>query len=308
MLKKHFNKALNKKPSRSIMTGLALGFIIGICIVYFGEHNNNYWILFLGALLGVALQVLYEVIDDFITVIRRLRPLRYLLGTIATENSWIYISAFRRDVSSILYRNDRHQKEPIRIVGSEFVYGKGDALALSYLFHVFEQAKIGNAVLTVQDSEFADNTWGRSAICIGAHNLKTREVVTKFQSCTFRFHKNYTEITCDDFPPKVNSDGIKFYQAVRKKNIGDGLEIDYGIIIKIKDEYHPDKDIIVVAGLGDIGTAGAAYFLHNHFDRLPYKKNEFGVLIEVPSGIESARQVGFSEVSKTYVSYDEEKS
>jgi hypothetical protein len=308
MMKKNFQRILTKKPSRSIMTGLALGFLFGTCLMYFGKQNDEYWILFLGALLGVTFQVLYEVIDDLVKALRMLRPLREILGTISTENSWVYISAFRTDMSnSILYRNDHHPSKQTRIFGSEYVYGKGDAIALSYLFHIFEQAKIGKAVLTVQDSEHAHDSWGRSAICIGAHNPKTREIMTKFKSCRFRFHRNYTEITHDDFPQKTNSDGIKFYRAVRKKSVGDGMEIDYGVILKLKDEYHSDKDIIVVAGLGDMGTAGAAYFLYKNFDELPHRQNEFGILIEVPSGIESARKANFSEASKTYNSILEEE-
>jgi len=308
MMKKNFQRILNKKPSRSIMTGLALGFVFGTCLMYFGKQNDEYWILFLGALLGVTFQVLYEVIDDLVKALRRLRPLREILGTISTENSWVYISAFRTDLSnSILYRNDHHVSKKTRIFGSEYVYGKGDAIALSYLFHIFEQAKIGKSVLTVQDSEHAHDTWGRSAFCIGAHNPKTREVMTKFKSCEFRFQNNYTEITHDDFPPKTNSDGIRFYRAVRKKIVGDGMETDYGVILKVKDEYHSDKDIIVVAGLSDMGTAGAAYFLYKKFDELPHKDSEFGILIEVPSGIESARKANFAEESKTYNSNIEDK-
>jgi len=60
------------------------------------------------------------------------------------------------------------------------------------------------------------------------------------------------------------------------------------------------KTILVVAGLGDTGTAGAAYYLLNHFQELPYEQESFGVLIEIPSGYESARRVEFNQVSRFF--------
>lgn len=302
MFKKNVIGIFLEHPARSVMVGLSIGFIIGVgFIFYLGKDINEYWLIGFGAFLGVALQVLYEVIDSFVKALRQLLPLRKVLGTLASENSWIYISAFRRDLkTSILYRNDPTKTEQLRIAGSEYVYGRGDALALSYLFHILEKAKIGKILSVVQDSEQVADLWGRSVICIGAHNSKTREIMTKFHNCQLRFGSNFTEIISDSFPKKTNSDGIKFYRAVRKKNLGDGLDIDYGVILKLKDEYQPEKNIIVVAGLGDMGTAGSAYFLYKHFDKLPYKQEEFGVLVEVPSGIESAHKVEFEHVSKTY--------
>lgn len=306
MIKKNIANIFLQQPARPIMVGLAIGFIVSVSfMLYFGINTNEYWLLGIGALLGVVFQVLYEAIDGAVKSLRQLSPLRKLLGTLAIEDSWIYISAFRVNLkNSTLYRNDPNTSTPARIVGSEYVYGKGDALALSYLFHVLEKGKIGKVSSTVQDSEQTADLWGRSAICIGAHNFKTREIMTKFTSCQLLFNSNFTEIINRNYPVKINSDGIKFYRSVRKKNLGDGLDFDYGVILKIKDEYHPDKNILIVAGLGDMGTAGSAYFLYKHFDQLPYNQEEFGVLIEVPSGIESARKVEFDQVSKTYVSYE----
>jgi len=302
MLKKKFFDIFSKGPARSIMAGLAIGFTFGVFLfLYLGKNIYEPQLLIIGALMGVVFQVFYEVIDNIIKTLRYIRPLGQILGTIASENTWIYVSAFRVDLkNSKLYRNDPNQREQQKIFGSEFVYGRGDALALTYLFHTLEKAQIRKYRVTVQDSDLVADTWGISAICIGAHNFKTREIMSKLKSCFLRFDGNFTEIIHDDFPEKVNSDGIRFYKAVKKKNLGSGQDIDYGVILKLKDEYHPDKNIIVVAGLGDNGTAGAAYYLYKSFDKLPYKKEEFGVLIEVPSGVESAHQVDFDKVSKLY--------
>ena len=62
--------------------------------------------------------------------------------------------------------------------------------------------------------------------------------------------------------------------------------------------HNNERNIIVIAGLSDDGTAGAAYFLLTHPEDLPYEKETFGVLIQVPSGPESARRVSFGDVSR----------
>ncbi len=80
----------------------------------------------------------------------------------------------------------------------------------------------------------------------------------------------------------------------------DSSEIDYAVILKLRDEYHPEKNILIIAGLGDTGTAGAAYYLLNHYKELPFDGDSFGVIIEVPSGYESARRIEFSKVSRLF--------
>jgi hypothetical protein len=57
---------------------------------------------------------------------------------------------------------------------------------------------------------------------------------------------------------------------------------DYGVIIKITDEI-TDSVQICVAGLGESGTTGAAYFLANRWSELvkEFGKADFGCVIEV---------------------------
>jgi hypothetical protein len=87
---------------------------------------------------------------------------------------------------------------------------------------------------------------------------------------------------------------------ILREGYRDSTDIDYAVILKLKDEFHPEKNVLVIAGLGDTGTAGAAYYLLNHHQELPYEQETFGVLIEVPSGHESARKVEFNQVSKSF--------
>lgn len=102
-------------------------------------------------------------------------------------------------------------------------------------------------------------------------------------------------------PSTQNKTGIKFVEGVSRIKGRDSSNVDYAVILKLKDEYHPENNILVIAGLGDTGTAGAAYFLLNNYKELPIEDEVFGVLIEVPSGYESARKVEFNQVSKSFV-------
>jgi hypothetical protein len=97
-----------------------------------------------------------------------------------------------------------------------------------------------------------------------------------------------------------NKAGLQFIRGVIGYAGRDSSYVDYAIILKLKDEYHPEKNILVIAGLGDTGTAGAAYYLLNHFKELPFEDETFGVLIEIPSGYESARKVDFGQVSRSF--------
>jgi len=56
---------------------------------------------------------------------------------------------------------------------------------LSYVYQAIEKATKGKTRISVEDSEQMLDYWGRSVICIGAHNSKTREILDKFQTLFF---------------------------------------------------------------------------------------------------------------------------
>ncbi len=258
-----------------------------------------------GAFFGVFAEIFVDFAQNALQAKRLIHPLCRVLGTIAVEDSWIYISAWRRDLDDLshskLYRNDPKRLSQTTIVGSQYVYGKGDAIALSYVYQAIEKATKGKTHVTVEDSEQMLDYWDRSVICIGAHNSKTREVLAKFKNTFFRFDLNYSIIVKANSIPTSNKTEVQFMQGVARSAGRDSSDIDYAVILKLKDEYHPEKNVLIVAGLGDDGTAGAAYYLLNHYKDLPFEEETFGVLIEVPSGYESARKVLFDQVSKSFV-------
>ena len=204
-----------------------------------------------------------------------------------------------RDIlNSPLHRIEPKYPNPVPIIGSPTIFGEGDALALGLLLQTIEKSR-AHINVNIEETQHALGKWGRSAICIGAHNKKTEEVLEKFDNPYFLFADNKRYIVRPDTEFKVGD--AEFIETVRMKSSQTSSTIDYGIILKLRDESHsPDvKTTIVVAGLGDNGTAGAAYFLLNHYSQLPFALDTFGALIQVPSGYQSAKIVDFKCVAKT---------
>jgi hypothetical protein len=308
-LKYFFSKItvyLYKRPLANNAIGIFFGFAIGLLFFILLHKNvNSVAILLIGAFIGVFAEIFVEFAEKAFQTKKQVKPLQRVFGTIIEEDTWIYVSAWRRDLGDLdhtrLFRNDPVKLNQPYIIGTQFVYGKGDAIALSYIYQAIEKAGLRERRITLEDSEQMIGSWGRSAICIGAHNSKTREILEKFQNPFFTFAENYSTIVKVDKEPLINSTGIIFKQGVFQRSAPDSSDKDYAIILKLKDEYHPEKNILVIAGLGDIGTAGAAYYLLTHYAKLPYEEETFGVLIEVPSGYESARQVEFDQIAEVFI-------
>lgn len=70
---------------------------------------------------------------------------------------------------------------------------------------------------------------------------------------------------------------------------------DFGVIIKTQNKGHPEKWILVLAGLGTLGTIGVGYFFNDKIKEISkrYKKKKFGMVIKVDSrhGFRFAREV-----------------
>jgi hypothetical protein len=292
-----------KSISLVFSLGLGLGLIIGIVLSTISDSKDlTLLAIVAGAILSVVIEKIFDFGRSFTQEYKNTLPLKKILGNIASDKSVIYVSPFYRDTNnpdqSKLYRYERDRISLPLIAGTQYVYGKSDALAMSLVLATIQKVTRTSHFL-IEDDWQALEKWGRASICIGAHNAKTREILEKFDSTFFRFAANYSSIVKDsEFGKFTDDHGVTSIPAVFQKKISDSSIIDYGIILKLRDQFHSNKEpIIVIAGIGDWGTAGAAYFLLSHYLKLPFDKDEFGVLIQVPSGYESARIVEFDKVS-----------
>jgi len=297
-----------RKWLTSFPTSLVVGFLLGIILALVLKRPSGF---LAGVILGVILEQLFLGMKGVIEEWKKTRPLRILLGPIATdEECYIFFSSFCRDMSRLnefkLLRWDaRQDKREILVTGPDLVVGEGDALALALIQSLLARIpKKPNEVFVERGDEQLDK-WGVNCFCLGAHNGKTRVILTKFSKRFFTFDNNYTVITKPDIATEVYEQTKEpLRRGVYISPRGDAEPTDYGIILKLRDQFrNNDKVIFVVAGIGPAGTSGAAYYLLTQYEELARLGGEFGVLVQVPSGYQSAHRVEFDEVAQYYIQH-----
>ena len=285
----------------SFPTSLIFGFLLGI-LTTLGFIKWNLFIA--GIVLGLILEQLFIGVKKAYEEWHNLRPINKILGSIYNDKQChIYFSTFYRDLNKpdkfkLLLWNKIHDGKEIYVNGPAFVLGEGDSLAISFILSLLSKAKIEQEQIYIERSEKEIEKWGEGCFCIGAHNPKTRIILNKFKGLHFRFDNNYGVITTAD-PKDHPNEG--YHRGVYIEPTYEPEPTDYGLLIKIKDQFNkPNKTIFIIAGIGPAGTSGAAYYLLNNFRELSEIGSEFELLIQVPSGYQSARQVEFDKVANYY--------
>jgi len=289
----------------SFPTSLTVGVLCGITLALVLQQLNGF---LAGVILGVILEQLFlgamRLTDEW----TRTKPIKVLLGPIATEEEChIFFSSFYRDLSrpdefKVLRWDARQNRREILVRGPALVVGEGDAVALALIQSLLARAAKKPSQVFVERGDEQLDKWGVNSFCIGAHNGKTRVILSKFQNKFFTFDNNYMVITKPDIPTGTyQPTGEPLRRGVFISPQGDAEPTDYGIILKLTDQFRGNNKIIfVVAGIGPAGTSGAAYYLLTRHEELAKLGDEFGVLIQVPSGYQSARRVDFEEVADYY--------
>jgi len=293
-----------QKLKTSFGAGFVLGAIVGAILALITEKLGSFVV---GVVLGVVLEQLILGTGAFITLWRSTHPIKTLFGTIASdEDVFIFFSSFYRDLSKPgefrLLRADTSSKTPDKgMVGPVWVLGEGDATAISLVQGLLTLAGKKPTEIRLERSEKHLDRWGISSVCIGAHNPRTRVLLSKSASCSFIFDLNYSVISKRS-EEVIDGNGDQLIKrGVFMSQSADSEPTDYGIVARISDPFHANnKTIFVIAGLGPAGTAGAAYFLSTNFQELSKLKGDFSMLIQVPSGYQSARKVEFDEVADYY--------
>ena len=304
-IKQKFSRFYNtvKKPKVAIPLFFIFWVFVGVILIYFSQSDSIAIVVILaGAVLSVVIERMFDFARTFVIEYKDSHPIRKILETIAKEDTVIYISPFYRDLhkpqESKLYRYERDRVSLPLISGTQYVYGRGDAIAMSFVLRAINKISPKEHITIIEDDWQALEKWGRTAICIGAHNAKSREIFAKFTNTYYRFAMNYRAIVRNTDENTTPSSKKTYVPGVFQRKAVDSSVVDYGFIVKLRDQFHPDKKpIIVIAGIGDWGTAGAAYYFENNYHDLPYDQDTFGILIEVPSGYQSARKVVFETVS-----------
>lgn len=290
----------------SFPTSLVFGLLIGIALTLILQQLSSF---VAGVVLGVLLEQLFLVSKGVFEAWQKTTPLRVLLGPIATdEECYIYFSSFYRDLTrreefKLTRWDARQAKQEILVTGPDFVLGEGDALALALTQSLLARLPKKPDRIVVKRGDEELDKWGVNCFCLGAHNGKTRVILEKFKNPFFKFDNNYTVITKPDVPTEVyEQTNAPLRRGVYITKRGDAEPTDYGIVLRFKDQFRQNDNVIfVVAGIGPAGTSGAAYYLLTHFKELSSLGEEFGILVQVPSGYQSARRVEFDVVAEYYI-------
>lgn len=285
---------------------LLLGFLLGIVVAVLLQRWNAF---LAGVFLGVVIEQLILGVRGAIVHWQRTHPISRLLGTIAEDDDcYIYFSSFHRDLSKpndykLARWGGRQSSREILVAGPAFVLGEGDALALALVQSLLARVRKKPEQVKVERGEKEIDRWGVSCFCIGAHNPKTRVILEKFENPFLTFDNNYGVITSAADTTTIDEEtGEAYRMGVYIEESEASEPTDYGIILKLKDQFHAsEKTVVVIAGIGPAGTSGAAYFMLANFQDLSEQGEQFGVLIQVPSGYQSARRVELDAVAKYYV-------
>ena len=111
----------------------------------------------------------------------------------------------------------------------------------------------------------------------GKNNLKTEDVLRSEENVFYDFGKSGSK-------PVI----ITKKNGEKKFSVHDIY--DYAFIIKIIPKNFPNRVWIAVAGLGEWGTSGAAWFLSKKWNKMS-KNKSFGVLIKVRLGKDESAEV-----------------
>jgi hypothetical protein len=294
-----------KTSITSFPCSLIVGILIGIVVVLITQGRGEF---IAGIIIGLILEQIFLATRKIISKWISTRPLRILLSSFTTEEDcYIIFSSFQRDSQRpdefklARWNPERHGSE-ILVRGPSFVLGEGDAIALSLIRNLLAQLPKKSEQIVVERAEKYLDKWGINSFCIGPHNPRTQIILSKFEKKFFIFDNNYTVITKPDEPSSLHqSIGKQIKRGVFFES--NGFEpTDYGILLKLKDQFKQNRStIFVVAGIGPAGTSGAAFYLLSNYRQLASLGEEFGLLIQVPSGYQSARKVEFDKVANYYV-------
>ena len=172
--------------------------------------------------------------------------------------------------------------------------GTGDASALPYIYGLLMRAgKFYEDISVVKSYVEFGQEFSENFITIGGLTNRATETLMKQYRSKFEYH----------FSAQGNLI-IKDYGKV-KKYIKGNNQCDYGMIIRKTQLNRENKVLFIIAGIQDLGTTGAAYYLLEHASDLAdeYGDKDFALIIGVKKSVgeKSAFEVDFDRVAREYL-------
>lgn len=146
-----------------------------------------------------------------------------------------------------------------------------DTVSLKYLIDLVSSI-LGTKSLIASDDDLK-STLDLSFISFGGQSFYCQYVLSQPDNMFYSFNGNAIV---------SNKDSSKVFQL--------NNTFDYGFIIKYKHINFPNRVWIIVAGLAETGTRGAAWYLSKNWRRLSetYEEKPFGLVVKVNHGIDES--------------------
>ena len=201
------------------------------------------------------------------------------------------IRARQRRVLRFTEKDDKSRKDVNCITANTGQYDEGELVTLGYVFEyiavgelrvafkqLFKHIDIGVKMSPVEYGDMHMSDLKSNMILIGGpfHNCVSRELLFSgkfdfpfsFDDNANLYHDN-GDGTTDKFEPKQSDLNNKFY------------ELDYALIVNIKNPKMPSKRLIALIGCRSVGCYGAAYFLSHKLHKLKkiIKDDEYAVVV-----------------------------
>ena len=168
---------------------------------------------------------------------------------------------------------------PLLKVGGSFVRASklipySDTIALKYLLDLISST-LGDKAFITTDEDLLKHL-NLSFISFGGTSFYCSYVLGQPDNKFYYFNGN-------DIVSKAN--------PLNRFTNGNG--IDYGLIIKYKHKEFSKRTWIIIAGLGETGTSGAAWYLATHWKEISkiFKNKSFGIIVKVDNGIDESAKI-----------------
>lgn len=279
---------LEQEKYRFIFYGLIIGVILGLEVNLYPMKDKPFFWALIGAVLSLIIYLAYTYFAPWLknTFIRA--TLSRLLGAMydGDEECIIFITELK---------NTEHRLQDYEgkfIVGTDRVVGTGDAMALPYLYNLLIKAgKRHDKISVVKSFDTINEYFNKNFISIGGLTNRVTKMLLKNYRNKFEFF----------FSDNGNAI-IKKYPDNHYQYVEITEDHDYGIITKISNLNHDGKIIFVIAGINDMGTTGAAYYLYDNYEKLvkQFDDGDFSIIIQVSRmiGESSAKKFNFDNDSR----------
>lgn len=220
----------------------------------------------------------------------KLKTFKKFWGKEIFKNPNVVIDVFNYDNSiqpnrARRYFKDFRNQPPVPIAGVDKVMGVETARAARFITGLFY--RFSQKLVSIRTDEELISEWDGTYICFGSSdsNIKTKEILLLPENRFLDF----------DFDPKTGQ------RVIKRKTDGKNFKFsprpprDRSMVVKVTNPRFSDQKLFICAGLGEWGTAGAAWYLANKWKELlkEFGERDFGVVIETtPLSVESTTRIG----------------